>query len=524
MKTLTMQKKTLAAVALAQLVTAGCGTPPTKNIDDDKNDEPEPTKNRALVFVHNPVTDGDPTEITLEAPTTTDGTLTNEYVNALNCLQKSGGTSLFGFANLCVEDSSVKPDADGNYLSVTPPDDFTDGQDPFAEVQMYHHVNVIHDFYKSTFGFENLDFPLDAVVNITLNVQGQWRSFPNAAFIPEESFAAFGLPPRANGAIMFGQGDDVDFSYDASVIYHEYTHAMIGPDRMNAVSVKASGLDNTAGAMNEGLADYFASSVLDDPFLGHYALGELGRDLASARSCPDDLTTEVHADGKIISTALWEIREALGKEIADDIVFHAVQSATQATGLDEFGELVRAEAAAKGADVQAVVEPILIDHGVLGCVRAKPWVDVAFEATAERVPHTVEGTQSAQGGFADGVPGYHQWFVDVPAGKSVELGWTFAPGGGFGAPEPASLHLAVKKDALVEVNALGGIEADAVVDNAPFANAAQNITLTGNCIPQNGGRVFLLFVNPNANADSVSTMSVAIVDAPAAEAVVATCE
>ena len=512
------------ALCLAHLV-AGCGAPPVDPPTNKEEPRPADPTNRALVFVHDPITDGAPREISLEAPTTADGTLTNASVNALNCTQQDGGPDLFGFATLCLEESSVIPDADGSYLSRLPPEDFSDGQDPFAQVQMYHHVNVIHDYFKNSFGFTGLDFPLDAVVNLMFNQGGTWQPFPNAAFIPEESFAAFGLAPRPNGAIMFGQGADVDFSYDASVIYHEYTHAMVGPNRMNGVNLKETGLDNTPGAMNEGLADYFASSLLDDAFLGRYALGAQGRDLEASRSCPADLTTEIHADGKIISTALWEIRTALGKEVADGLAFRAVQSSNGGTGLDEMGELVRAEAAALGDDVLAIVEPILAAHGVTGCVRTRPWVNVNFAQTPEQVPHQVEGTQAVQGGggFADGVPGYHQWFVDVPAGQSVQLGWTFAPAGGFGAPPAGALHLGVRSGAVVQLNGDGSVNADAIVDNATFANSTQGITLSGNCVPAAGGRLFLLFLNPNAGGSGVSTMTISLVDAPAADTVIATC-
>ena len=429
---------------------------------------------------------------------------------------------MFGFATVCLEDSSVTPDDDGSYRSVVPPTSFTDAQDPFAQVQMYHHVNIIHDYFKDTFEFTGLDFPLDAVVNLSINIQGAWQAFENAAFIPEASFAAFGLPARDNGAIMFGQGGTVDYSYDASVIYHEYTHAMIGPDRMNSVGLKVHGLDNTAGAMNEGLADYFASTVLDDAFLGHYALGAQGRDLESSRSCPADLTTEVHADGKIVGSALWEVRTALGAAVADELVFNAVQNATGETGLDELGELLRAEAVA--ADVDDTVTPILTAHGMIGCERVKPWVAVSFANTPEQVPHQVEGMQNAQGGFPDGMPGYHQFFVDVPAGKSVALSWSLVPAQGFGGGANGPLHLAVRKGSAIEFDFNGAMTADGIVDNAALANDAQAVTLTGNCLPAAGGRLFLTFLNTNDGGEGVATMGLALVDAPADGATVNSCD
>ena len=532
MKKISMQtsisslRSALALGAIASIsLAAGCPAPveaePKKK---PPVEEPPDVTNIANVFPHDPLTDNQtPVEVTIAAPTTSDGTLTNDFVNALNCLQVPGGPTVFGFATVCLEDSTVTPDEDGSYRSVVPPTSFADAQDPFAQVQMYHHVNVIHDYFKNTFEFTGLDFPLNAVVNLSINVQGAWQSFENAAFIPEASFAAFGLPARDNGAIMFGQGASVDYAYDASVIYHEYTHAMIGPDRMNAIGAKSHGLDNTAGAMNEGLADYFASTVLEDGFLGRYALGTLGRDLESPRSCPADLTTEIHADGKIVGTALWAVRTALGAAVADELVFNAVQNATAETGLDELGELLRAEAVAAGVDDTVI--PILTSHGMIDCERVKPWVAVNFAATAEQVPHQVEGKDNAQGGFADGMPGYHQWSVDVPAGKSVALSWSMNPPQGFGGGGALGpLHLAVRKDSAIDVAFSGAVTADGVVANTPLANNAQAVTLSGNCVPAAGGRIFLLFLNPNAAGQGVATMGISLVDAPAEGAVVNTCD
>ena len=531
MKKISMQtsisslRSALALGAIASIsLTAGCPAP--VKVEPKKKPDvvvPPDVSNIANVFPHDPLTDNQtPVEVTIAAPTTSDGTLSNDFVNALNCLQVPGGPTVFGFATVCLEDSSVTPDEDGSYRSVVPPTSFTDAQDPFAQVQMYHHVNIIHDYFKDTFEFTGLDFPLDAVVNLSINIQGAWQAFENAAFIPEASFAAFGLPARDNGAIMFGQGGTVDYSYDASVIYHEYTHAMIGPDRMNSVGLKVHGLDNTAGAMNEGLADYFASTVLDDAFLGHYALGAQGRDLESSRSCPADLTTEVHADGKIVGSALWEVRTALGAAVADELVFNAVQNATGETGLDELGELLRAEAVA--ADVDDTVTPILTAHGMIGCERVKPWVAVSFANTPEQVPHQVEGMQNAQGGFPDGMPGYHQFSVDVPAGKSVALNWSLVPAQGFGGGANGPLHLAVRKGSAIEFDFNGAMTADGIVDNAALANDAQAVTLTGNCLPAAGGRLFLTFLNTNDGGEGVATMGLALVDTPADGATVNSCD
>ena len=81
----------------------------------------------------------------------------------------------------CVPEQKAKPGPDGTYLHIVPPATPAEDDGRFAEVMMYHHMQVIHDYFKETFAFTGLDFPLDAVVNLTIDVGGTWRSFPNAA-------------------------------------------------------------------------------------------------------------------------------------------------------------------------------------------------------------------------------------------------------------------------------------------------------------------------------------------------------
>ena len=155
--------------------------------------------------------------VIMQRPTSEDGRLTSDWVEVFNCLNEEGGISAmpdFGpiavTVYLCREQQVVRPDADGNYLSVTPPDDDSDPNDPFAELMMYHHVNLAHDYFKESFGFTALDFPLPALVNFQLRTDpllpflqpgpDGWIGLSNAAFFPKESWrqfaAQFGLPPE----------------------------------------------------------------------------------------------------------------------------------------------------------------------------------------------------------------------------------------------------------------------------------------------------------------------------------------
>ena len=292
----------------------GSSSPSSMLIDDDPpaagqvadpvdpvvNDEP-----KARVYLNDPVTDdGQTSEVILPKTTNDDGRLTSEWVQVVNCLNEEGGLTanpdLGGFTiqvSLCHEKQVVRPDADGNYLSIVPPQDDTDPNDSFAELMMYYHVNRAHDYFKEAFGFSALDFPLPALVNVQFRTDpvipflnpgpDGWIPFANAAFFPKESWQAFaaqfGLPPRDQDSIIFFQGEQ-DFAYDSRVIYHEYTHAVVGTSRLQAPIVSDEyGLDNSPRSMNEGLADFFAASLADDPVIGKY-VGVMGlglRDLSS---------------------------------------------------------------------------------------------------------------------------------------------------------------------------------------------------------------------------------------------------
>ncbi|MCK6552046.1 hypothetical protein L6R52_39810, partial [Myxococcota bacterium] len=508
---------------------------------------------QAWVYPHDPLT-GEPVQVTLPEPSEeAEGYLQNDWVAVSNCLNQPGGPTstqdLGGFQltiSYCIEIPTALPDESGNYLHIEPPADPRDGNDPFAEVMMYHHVNVIHDYFHGTHGFRALDFPLPAVVNLQFKIDPPipflevgpdgWSYFPNAAFFPKESWnqlaGSLGLPEREQDSIIFGQAAP-DFSYDASVIYHEYTHAMIGSGKLNARLADRYGLDDAPRSLNEGLADYFAATKLEDPVVGRYGIGTLDpnlvRDLTVRHVCPDDLVAEVHADGKVIGSALWEVRSRLGAEVTDGIVFRAVQRMVPETNHDAAGELILDEARAASAMAEATVQSVFEEWGVVGCDRAKPWVAFDQETSDEKLPYPVEGTQSAGvPGFSQWVPGFFGFYVEVPAGKqAVTLSWSLAAGGGFGGfpgggGSTPRLALSVRGGAPVELDYGIGVSRveDAYFEPTSTASgsggATQTVTLGPTCIPEGGGRIYLLFVNTQGSATNVDGMGLALLDeAPA---------
>jgi hypothetical protein len=126
--------------------------------------------------------------------------------------------------------------------------------------------------------------------------------------------------------IRLGKGG-VDDAEDAEVILHEYGHAIHFSQNFVFGSTEA-------GAISEGFGDYWAVTVSnliaptpDAPCVADWdavsytsstphCLRRIDADL----HYPEDLTGSVHADGRIWSRALWDIRKALGHVQADTII------------------------------------------------------------------------------------------------------------------------------------------------------------------------------------------------------------
>nr|WP_236838670.1 M36 family metallopeptidase [Caldalkalibacillus salinus] len=139
-------------------------------------------------------------------------------------------------------------------------------------------------------------------------------------------------------------GPYVDGDYDASVIYHEYAHALT--NRLVAGGESLSG--HQAGAMGEGWGDWYGMSYLisngleTDPVVGKYVTGNHERGIRNyaLSDAPYnygdvgyDLTgPQVHADGGIWAAILWHVRDALvaeygeqeGAHIAEQLVTDAM--------------------------------------------------------------------------------------------------------------------------------------------------------------------------------------------------------
>lgn len=526
------RSRTFCLLAAALLVGA-CGDDDaptggqiTDTVAEDAADTsaPEDTAVRlgpvALVYPVNPVDTPELVEVELRHLVGGDGSLVGDYARVRGCVadletgQKVpldlGGLSLQ--ITLCTPTHLVRSGDDGSYLHVTPPATPEQDDGRFAEVMMYHHMQQVHDYFKGVHGLTDRDEPLDALVNLQAHIDlcDEWARLPNAAFIPHEALDQLPLGIEldldiAGDAIVFSGSATKNFAFDASVIYHEYTHAILGATRLNAAFLDDQGVNNLPGALNEAYADYFASALTGLSAVGNYSLNglgsfevcgiglggadeELARDMSRFHTCPDDLTAEVHADSEIFSSALWKIRQALGAVDADRVILDAVLTLTNTSDFTIAAEAtVDAADALLGPEAAATVRQAFDDRGIIDCPRVLPVERVGARGLPVSLPGV--GDLGAANPFDSYAPGYLQYSVEIPPQAqtlvlTLELaeGGLFGglPGGGGGAPELAAAFK--RGDAPIayatEAGAAGH-DAEVVVPADP---EALTITLSGDCL------------------------------------------
>ena len=142
-----------------------------------------------------------------------------------------------------------------------------------------------------------------------------------------------------SGTINFFVGRDgqcTNFGQIADVLYHEVGHGIHH-------YILAGG--TFAGDVSEGSADYISATLTGDPEVGPGARWNGGpvREIATDRVYPDDVQGEVHADGLIWASFLWNLRtewvadmgEAAGAQAADRLMLGTLEQGPTLTDLYE---------------------------------------------------------------------------------------------------------------------------------------------------------------------------------------------
>ncbi len=347
-------------------------------------------------------------------------------------------------------------------------------EDKFAEAHMYYHVEKIYEYYQdlgeyidsSNPPFTDLQMVKDggklrSIVNfqtIDLSDLGALMqpgpkplvAFDNAFFAPSQGGIIEMIIP--GDSIVFGQGTDLDFSYDADVIYHEFTHAVV--DTVTSLMATLSdqyGLRNDPGSMNEGYADFFSSTNTGNPYMGEYSGPRLGtpentpmRDLSGDNTVPGDIIGEIHNDSLPWSSALWTIREKFtANGLHDDIDAAIFEALTEAPEESTFDVMAQTTANVIGEWLDTTKESAkdfalaeFTTRGLIGSDRARTFTK------GEKLDVCMLGSVSELSPYT---PGYFQMKIDVPAGQNeifVDFS-SIATGGMAGA---TSVELFAKHD------------------------------------------------------------------------------
>lgn len=204
---------------------------------------------------------------------------------------------------------------DATYVSTT---------DDFAAAMAYYHLDRHVSFLKA------LDPTLPGGTARALNgsLPGLVNAFQAGAPL-ENAFYSGGID-----AMVFGQGATADYAYDATVIYHEFTHGVVAAWGGFNIDVDAlGGLDEPA-TVNEGTADAMAASETGRSTIGSFVTSTATpaapflRDMddpTASRTCQGDGTVvtqfgasavngldgEVHDDGEIWNGLYWEVYQGL---------------------------------------------------------------------------------------------------------------------------------------------------------------------------------------------------------------------
>ncbi|MGI5248145.1 M4 family metallopeptidase [Actinacidiphila glaucinigra] len=250
------------------------------------------------------------------------------------------------------------------------PQEMTDS----GAVDAHWAAGKVYEFYRGTFKRDSLDGK-GMAINSLVGVTDFGSPFVNAFW--------------DHTKMVYGTGDDEyrSLASDLDVVGHEMTHGVV---EHTADLVYAG----QSGAMNEAIADYFGNAIditvnrtsMTDPEASLIG-GDLCRTRApkdcAFRDLNDGATTKgflglplgssydnggVHVNSTIFSGALWDIRESLGGELADQIVYKALTSyITPLDGFDEGRDAVVAAAKAlhvKG-DRMAKVKQAFDAHGIV---------------------------------------------------------------------------------------------------------------------------------------------------------------
>ena len=180
-----------------------------------------------------------------------------------------------------------------------------------VEVNAYYHTTKVHEFFTgSNYPFDYHEMTFQMEVHVEADAEGQCGQCTGDAIKLDPGVC----------------------SRTSDILYHEYTHNVIGEIYGDHIAIAGFGnignnptsSFNEAVAMEEGICDYFAASINDDSIFGEGAIQ--GRDLNNGEHYPADwMNDNLYEASRIISGTFWDIRQELGQSTTDQLIFRALR-------------------------------------------------------------------------------------------------------------------------------------------------------------------------------------------------------
>ncbi|HJR07107.1 MAG TPA: M36 family metallopeptidase [Pyrinomonadaceae bacterium] len=241
---------------------------------------------------------------------------------------------------------------------------------------LFYFNNVMHDFsYNLGFteaagNFQTNNYGRGGLAADSVRAEAQDGSGTNNA-----NFATppDGQRPRMQQYLFTAPAPDRDSSVDSDVVFHEYGHGI-----SNRLIGNGSGLGGTqSGAMGEGWSDYWACTLNNDGVMGEYVTLNTTRGIRRAAYTVPAATVhdsyadvcaggcEVHNDGEVWASALWDLRTQLGATITDRIVLNGMKfTPSRPSMLNARDGIIQADQNLNGGANRCAIWTVFARHGM----------------------------------------------------------------------------------------------------------------------------------------------------------------
>lgn len=241
---------------------------------------------------------------------------------------------------------------------------------------LFYFNNIMHDFsyglgFTETSGnFQTNNFGRGGTGNDSVRAEAQDGSGTNNANFatPPE-----GQRPRMQQFLFTAPTPDRDSSVDSDVVFHEYGHG-ISNRLIGNGSTALSGTQS--GAMGEGWSDYWAITINNDGAVGEYVVNNAVGIRRAAYTVPAAAVhdsyadvcaggCEVHNDGEVWASALWDLRATLGKATTDLLVLNGMKfTPTRPSMLNARDGILQADQNLNGGANNCAIWTVFARHGM----------------------------------------------------------------------------------------------------------------------------------------------------------------